>query len=100
MVKAAAHPDVLVLGGHPCAYFAATLLRQNSATRVTVAPIPGEQWPDRLVAINPAPFELHGSLSGLKRKLELIPLHGVRFLADDAQTRSEFVGKGAVVLVS
>jgi len=93
MVKAADHPDVVVLGSHPCAYLAAALLRQNSAIRVTQVLVPNEPVAERLVLINPELFDLHPLLNGLKRKLELAPLYGLRFLADDAGTRSEYAGK-------
>src|SRR4051794_40493069 len=93
MVKAADHPDVVVLGSHPCAYLAAALLRQNSAIRVTQVFVPNEPVAERLVLINPELFDLHPLLSGLKRKLELTALYGLRFLADDAPTRSEYAGK-------
>ena len=99
MVKSAAHPDVLVLGSHPCSYFAASLLRQNSAIHVTVADIPGQPDDDRLVVINPEFFDLHPSLAGLKRKLDLAAVYGLRFLADDPKTSSEFTSRGAVQFV-
>ncbi|HWP39909.1 MAG TPA: hypothetical protein VNL70_03205, partial [Tepidisphaeraceae bacterium] len=55
--------------------------------------LPDERWPDRLVSINPQFFELHALLGGLKRKLDLTPIHGLRFLADDPATWAEHTDK-------
>jgi flavin-dependent dehydrogenase len=86
-------PDVLVIGDHPCAYFAAALLRQNASIRVVHTRIPGEELLDRLVAINPELFDLHELLTPLKRKLDLVPIYGLKFLADDPNTEIAHVGK-------
>ncbi|MBC8109311.1 MAG: hypothetical protein H7Z14_22195 [Anaerolineae bacterium] len=93
MVKAAADMDVLVLGSHPCAHLVAALLRQNSSIHVTRADVAGELLDDRLVVINPEFFDLDPLLTPLKKKLELTPFYGLRFLADDAATNSEFTDK-------
>jgi hypothetical protein len=85
--------DVLVLGDHPCAYLAAALLRQNESIRVGHATIPGEHSVDRLVLINPDFFELHALLGPVKRKLELVPLYGLKFLGDDPTTRISHADK-------
>jgi flavin-dependent dehydrogenase len=86
-------PDVLVLGDHPCAYFAAALLRHSGAVRVSHSTIPGEELIDRLVAINPEFFDLHEILSPLKRKLDLLPIYGLKFLGDDPSTQIAHTGK-------
>ena len=99
MVKAASEPDVLVLGSHPCAHLAATLLRQNSSLRVIRADVADEVLDDRLVAINPDFFELSPLLAALKDKLELVPVHGLKFLADDPATKSEFADKSVAAHV-
>src|SRR3954469_24638887 len=99
MVKPAADVDVLVLGSHPCAALAAALLRQNSSIRVTCGRVPDEPADERLVLFNSELFELHPLLSGLKKQLELSPYYGVRFLGDDAQTRSEYAGKSVAAYV-
>jgi hypothetical protein len=91
--------DVLVLGQHPASYLAAALLRCKSKLRVMHATIPGPEPVDRLVQISPDLFELHPILSGLNRKLNLQTVHGLRFLADDAQIASEYRGKSAVAFV-
>jgi flavin-dependent dehydrogenase len=96
MPKAPTQPDVLVLGSHPAAYFAATLLREDAKVSVLHAAIPGEQIQDRLVFINPAFFELHKLLAPLKKKLDLQPVYGVRFLANESSVSSEYVGKSIV----
>jgi hypothetical protein len=103
MVRAAVQPDVLVLGSHPCAYFAAALLRQNSSCRVIVGSIADARRADeddRLVTLNPELFDLHKSLSALKRELDLTAVYGVRFLSDDPKTSSEFVSRRPVFYIS
>ena len=94
MAKAKSDPDVLVLGDHPSAYFASALLRDGAhPLHVRHAKIPGEDLVDRLCTVNPAFFELHKLLAPLKKKLDMVPVHGLRFLADDPNTRSEWTGK-------
>ena len=101
MPKPKSEPDVLVLGDHPSAYFAAALLRDGAhALRVVHATIPGEQRIDRLCTLNPAFFELHKLLAPLKKELEMVPVHGLRFVADDPHTRSEWTGKAAAAHVT
>ena len=91
MAKTKSEPDVLVLGDHPSAYFAAALLRETAhPLRVLHATIPEEESVDRLCTINPAFFELHKLLATLKKKLDLAPVYGLKFLADDPGTRSEW----------
>src|SRR5450432_204105 len=92
MAKTPTHPDVLVLGNHPCAYLAAAIL-SDAGIHVTHATIPGELIHDRLVTLNPAFFDLHALAAGLKRKLELEPIYGLKFLADDPATSSSHVEK-------
>jgi hypothetical protein len=99
MVKSAADPDVLVLGSHPCAHLAAALLRQNSSIRVARAEVAGEELDDRLIVINPEFFELNPLLSPLKDKLDLAPFHGLRFLADDPDVKSEFTDNAIAAYV-
>jgi len=109
MARQQAQSDVLILGDHPAAYLAGVLLRlggsaaqaspsstspaSRGALRVTLAQLPDEQWPDRLVSINPLFFEMHALLGGLKRKLELTPIYGLRFLADDPATWAEHTSR-------
>src|SRR5688572_17781373 len=102
MPKRKLEPDVLVLGDHPSAYLAAALLREGAAAplRVCHAKIPGEAMPDRLCTINPALFDLHKLLAPLRKKLELTPVHGVKFLADDPNVRSEWTGKSPAAFVT
>jgi flavin-dependent dehydrogenase len=100
MAKAAVEPDVLVVGSHPCAHFAATLLRQNSSLRVTRADVADEVLDDRLVVINPEFFELSPLLVPLKSKLDLTPFHGLKFLADDPATKSEFADNDVAAYVA
>jgi hypothetical protein len=90
MAKSSAQPDVLVLGDHPCAYFAAALLASTPGVRVIHGKIPGEDHPDRLVLINPAFFQLHPLLLNLKAALDLTDVSGLRFLADDRAVSSEY----------
>ena len=52
-----------------------------------------EQIRDRLVFINPAFFELHKSLGPWKKKLDLEPIYGLRFLSNESSVASEYAGK-------
>jgi flavin-dependent dehydrogenase len=92
--------DVLVVGGHPSAYLAAALLKEKSKLRVVHATIPKEAIGDRLVLVNPELFDLHPILSPLRRKLAGSAIYGLRFLADDAATASEYRSKSAVASVA
>ncbi|MDP9172814.1 MAG: hypothetical protein M3O30_02980 [Planctomycetota bacterium] len=105
MALVEAHPDVLVLGDHPCTYLAAALLRENSTLRVlhSVAPKEGD-WPkpsstDHLVEINPALFDLHKCLQPLRRKLNLSSIYGIKFLSDDPAVHNEHRSKSMLGLV-
>jgi len=100
MAKSPSQPDVLVLGDHPCAYLAAALLRSDPPLRVIHGRIPGEEHPDRLVLINPAFFGLHPLLAQIKKSLDLTNLNGLRFLADDRSTSSEYLSKSVVAHVA
>jgi flavin-dependent dehydrogenase len=96
MAKQKCEPDALVLGDHPSAYLAAALLRDGaSPLRVCHATIPGESYSNRLCAINPDFFGLHKLLAPLKRKLETLPVHGLKFLSDDPTVRSEWKSNGS-----
>jgi hypothetical protein len=99
MAKFIANPAVLVLGDHPAAYLTAALLRERWKQTVLHATIPGEDWPDRLVIINPQFFDLHALVHPLARKLDLRAVYGTRFLADDAAVRSEHHSKSAMASV-
>jgi flavin-dependent dehydrogenase len=81
--------DALVLGEHPASYLTAALLCHNGNVRVIHATLPDEHVVDRLVLLNPAWFTLHKLLEPVRRKLELTPVYGVQFLADDGVTRGE-----------
>ncbi|HYE20155.1 MAG TPA: hypothetical protein VEA69_17035 [Tepidisphaeraceae bacterium] len=102
MAKAPALPpvDVLVLGDHPAAYFAAALLKQKSKLHVMHATVPGEEQPDRLCVVNPELFDLHPILTPWRRKLDMTTVYGLTFLADDPATRSEYHGKSTMTLVA
>ncbi|HVT91040.1 MAG TPA: hypothetical protein VHD56_19460 [Tepidisphaeraceae bacterium] len=93
MAKPPEKVDVLVLGNHPSAYLATAILRLNKSLSVIHSKIPGEKLVDRLVIVNPALFELSPILKPLKRKLDLVSIYGLRFLADDAAVHSVHVGK-------
>jgi flavin-dependent dehydrogenase len=89
--------DVLVLGEHPCSYLTAALLVGGAGAsgklRVLHATIPQEKPIDRTCLLNPAVFSLHKLLEPVKRKLDLTPIYGVQFLADEPPTRSEHRAK-------
>jgi hypothetical protein len=93
------HPDILILGEHPCTYLAAALLREKSSLRVLHVEHPECESRDRLVVVNPALFSLHKCLGSLRRKLNFTPIYGARFLADDAQTFNEHRGKSIMGMV-
>src|SRR5262245_3329937 len=99
MAKANPQPDVLVLGEHPCALLAATLL-VDSNCEVVHAKVPDEHPIDRLVILNPELFKLHPALEKLKRKLDLVGIWGLQFLADDGTTRGEYRSKSIVAYVA
>ena len=99
--KSAVPIDVLVLGDHPAASLAAALLRHDGKPpkgdraakpklRVVRGSVADAQPDDRLVTINPALFTLHPLLSTLANGVGATPVFGVRFLADDAGTASEY----------
>ena len=92
--------DVLILGDHPSAYLAGAMLKQKTKLRVVQATLPDREPEDRLVTINPAFFDLHPLLAGLKKSLPTTPMHGLRFLADDAHTASEHKTKSPVALIA
>jgi hypothetical protein len=101
MAKPPPQPDVLVLGSHPAAYLAAALLASSGKgkSRIVHCTIPDEHPADRLVLVNPALFELHPLLGGLRRKLRMSGAYGLRFLADDPGTANESRSKSSVVCV-
>ena len=96
MAKGAPQPDVLVLGEHPAAYLAAALLKHKSKFRVVHSTIPGEDWRDRLVMINPDFYDLHPLLEPLRKKLDTRGVYGLQFLANDPATRGEYRSKSIV----
>jgi hypothetical protein len=101
MAKAPVQPDVIVLGDHPCTYFAAALLKEaQPALRVLHATLPQENIVDRLVLLSPEFFDLHKSLTASKRALDLVPIHGLKFLSDDPALRSAHSGKEIAAYVA
>jgi flavin-dependent dehydrogenase len=98
MTKAPSHNlDVLVLGNHPSAYLAAALLKEKTKLQVALAELPATEPDDRLVILNPAIWDLHPLLAGMGKKLKTTPIHGIRFLADQSEVRSEHHTKSAVI---
>ena len=89
MAKSRPQPDVVVLGSHPCCYLATAALHEANVAAMQ-ATIPGQFVPERLVLVNPKFFELHKLTAGLKKMPELAPIHGLKFLADDPNTWSEY----------
>lgn len=92
--------DVLVLGDHPATYLAAALLREKSSLRILHACIPDHPPGDRLLLVNHELFSLHPLLEPLRRKIPCSPVYGVRFLADDGNTRSEYRSKATMAYVT
>ena len=99
MAKTESQVDVLVLGEHPAAYLCAALLKYKSKLRVLHTLIPGESWPDRLVILNPALFDLHVLLEPLRKKQDGAPIFGVRFIADTPGLASEHRSRSALAHV-
>ena len=100
MATVDSQPEVLVLGEHPATYLAAALVRLKSKIRVLHATLPDESVPDRLVLLNPRLFELHKVLETVRRRIEMTAVYGVRFLADDPPTCSEYHTRAAVGYVA
>lgn len=99
MAKKEQQIDVLVLGEHPAAYFAAALIADNSKLRVIHTTIPDDVQPDRLVVINPEFFKLHPLLEPLRRKLDLTAMYGLQFLSEDPAVRGEYRHKSTLACV-
>lgn len=100
MAKSDVQLDVLVLGEHPAAYLCAALLKYKSKLHVMHTLIPGERWPDRLVLINPALFDLHVLLEPLRRKLDGTGVFGVRFIADSPDLASEHRSRSTLAQIA
>jgi hypothetical protein len=100
MAKHETQLDVLVLGEHPAAYLCAALLKFKSKLRVLHATIPGEHWPERLVILNPELFDLHPLMEPLRKKIEMVTVYGLRFLADTAGLGSEHRSRSAMAHVA
>ena len=104
--------DAVVIGSHPSAYLAAALLREDPPgkrakgakpkpkLRVVHVPLADGQPDDRLVTVNPELFALHPLLAAVGKQLPTSPVHGVRFLADDPATATEYRTPGPVVRVA
>lgn len=100
MSKGNSQPDVFVLGEHPCALLAATLLKEKSLVGVAHCSIPGEAPVDRLVILNPQFFKLHPCLEKIRKKVDCTNIFGLQFVADDGTTRGEFKSKTAIAMVA
>jgi flavin-dependent dehydrogenase len=100
MAKNEPQIDVLVLGEHPSAYFAAALMAGNSKINVMHTTIPGDVQGDRLVIINPEFFKLHALLEPLRRKLDLTATYGLQFLSPDPAVRGEYRNKSTLAFVT
>jgi hypothetical protein len=95
--------DVLVLGDHPAASLAGALLKLKSGLRVVHVLLPranGSGSDDRLSTLNPDLFNLHPLLAPLAKNLSTVGIHGLQFLSDQAETRSEHRHKSAVIHVA
>lgn len=100
MAKTEPQLDVLVLGDHPAAYLCAALLKHKSKLRVLHSTLPCENWPDRLLILNPALFDLHPLLEPMRRKLEMTPIYGIKFISDSVGTASEHHSRSAMAAVT
>lgn len=100
MAKTEPQLDVLILGEHPAAYLCAALLKHKSKLRILHTTIPEERWPERLVIVNPALFDLHPLLEPLRKKIELTAIYGLQFLSDAADVSSEHRSRSALAYVA
>jgi hypothetical protein len=100
MAKTQPQLDVLVLGDHPAAYLCAALLKHKSKLRVLHSTLPHENWPDRLLILNPSLFELHPLLQPLRRRVDTTPVYGLRFISDSAGVASEHRSRSAMAGVT
>lgn len=100
MAKSDPQLDVLVLGEHPAAYLCAAILKHKSKLRVLHSTLPHEAWPDRLVILNPALFDVHPLLEPLRRKLEMTAVYGLKFVSDSAGIGSEHRSRSALAQVA
>lgn len=100
MAKTEPQLDVLVLGDHPSAYLCAAILKHKSKLRVIHSTLPHETWPDRLVIVNPALFDLHPLVEPLRRKLESTPIYGLKFISDVVGVASEHRSRSAMAHIA
>lgn len=96
MAKIDPRLDILVLGDHPAAYLCAALLKYKTKLHVLHSTLPHENWPDRLLILNPSLFDLHPLLDPLRRKIETTPIYGLRFISDTVGVASEHRSRSAM----
>lgn len=82
--------DAVVIGEHPSASLAAGLLARRGRSVLHLARR-GVQPARRLAWLSPAFFRLDPSLSSLRRRLPLTPLHGMTLLGDRPELRGQFL---------
>jgi flavin-dependent dehydrogenase len=88
-------PSVLIVGSHPAAWLCALFLHD---AKVNVAVIEaGTRSLDRLVTLNPAFFNLHKRLNGLRDTLPVTPINRARFLGHDNTDATSHEKKGEKV---
>lgn len=98
MAAVPSQADVVVLGSHPSATFAALLLADAGFKPVQVA-LPDSEPASRGVILNPELFNLHPSLKSMQSKLKLWPGHGLRFLGEGDKESIDTAGDKPVVYV-
>src|ERR1700683_2751539 len=91
--------DVLILGGHPCAYLLGILLRENAGLSVLHCSAPAEAIGGPLVFLNPAFFDLHPDLKSLRRKIDSSAVYGLHFLGNNLEEAGEYRERSIVGLV-
>ena len=89
----------IVYGHHPAAYLAAMILAERKAPVLHVLP-PGKPPEDRAALLNPALFKLHKGLKPLAESLDLTPVHGLAFLADDSAVEGRHAAEGPLAFIT
>jgi hypothetical protein len=92
--------DVVVVGDHPSAAFAAALLVKKSVKHVGLILLAGNVPDDRLVTLNPALFALSPILTPLQAAIPAEPVHGITFLSNEPGVRGEHRVDAPVISVA
>ena len=95
MAKSRSQPDVLILGSHPCCSLAGALLHEHKITSF-IASIPGKPIARSTGAGESQVLRASQIHHALKKLPGLTPVSGLRFLADEPATWSEYIANKTV----